>query len=420
MNLKIKFFKVKSRMHLKKRSVILLLFVVITPSFLFINSVNACNDDKIPFAEWKISNGQPYLHIEANDYYELGLLEGENLAFQIAWMKLMIMIQAQELGMSYDMAKYMALEYLDYIPENYILEMNGIADAIDVVPLVFMGNYYEVSIDFLDVLAQNCFWDIYYGIILPTITGYPQLPFIVGGCTAIGSHTGKKTIFGQTIDITYMMTPATAWVYTNIRGRKVFSFRMGSMLAFGGVNKYGLTLSVNLLEVVNYGCYGIPLSIIYRSVLEKARFVTAALRIIRNNNFTLGWNYIVRQKRVMLAIETIPNSYTVEIIRRGCYTFDANIYENPYFKMFMIYPTKYIERYNRVSELCELYNQDGNLDLDDLFEIYSDTLISRRFTTVDPLDVGTAGSFFINEKNNIYFCLGNPLNSNLGIISSFS
>jgi hypothetical protein len=84
----------------------------------------------------------------------------------------------------------------------------------------------------------------------------------------------------------------------------------------------------------------------------------------------------------------------------------------------MIYPTKYIERYNRVSELRQIYSQDGNLDLNDLFEIYSDPLIARRFTSPDPLGVGTVGAFFIDTKNNIYFCLGNPLDSELGLISS--
>jgi len=88
--------------------------------------------------------------------------------------------------------------------------------------------------------------------------------------------------------------------------------------------------------------------------------------------------------------------------------------------MFMVYPTKYVERYNRVSELCQTYSQDGKLDINDLFEIYSDILISRRFTTPDPLSVGTAGAFFVDTKNNVYFCLGNPLDSTLGVISSFN
>ena len=121
----------------------------------------------------------------------------------------------------------------------------------------------------------------------------------------------------------------------------------------------------------------------------------------------------------MVAIETIPNSYSLERVRRGSYTFDANIYKNTLFKMFMIYPTKYLERYNRVSELCLTYSQDGNLDIKDLFNIYSDTQISRRFTTGDPMEVGTVSSFFIDHKNNVYFCLGNPLDSSLGVITSF-
>ena len=120
------------------------------------------------------------------------------------------------------------------------------------------------------------------------------------------------------------------------------------------------------------GSVGKPISVIYRSALENAKNVEEAKNIILDNDFTLGWNYIIRDTRHIVAIETIPNSYSIEIIGKGSYTFDANLYENPYFKAFMIYPTNYVERYNRVSELCQIYSQDGDLDFNDLTEIYSD------------------------------------------------
>jgi hypothetical protein len=407
-------------MKLKKKSVLLLAILGVSLISGFISFASACQTHEVDlnYAEWRFSNNQPYLYVEANNYYTLGFLEGQNLAFQTAWMKLMIMLQAQQIGLSYDSAIYYALEYLEFIPEQYMLEMQGMADAIDVVLVPFMGEIYQISIDFMDVLVQNCFWDIYYGKIIPMLTGYPQAPLIAGGCTAIGSHTSKKTVLGQTIDLSLMMMPTVSAVCTKISGKKVFSFRMGSMLAFGGVNKRGLSVSVNLIEVFNYGCSGKPLSIIYRTVLENARTINRARYLITSNDFTLGWNYIIRTRRNLATIETIPNSFRFERIKKGGYTFDANIYENTIFKMFMIYPTSYVERYNRVQELCQNYNQDGDLDIYDLFSIYSDTLVSRRFSTGDPMQVGTVGSFFVDHKNTVYFCLGNPLDSNLGVISA--
>lgn len=407
-------------MQLKKKSVLLLLILGIGFFSGFITIANACKTDYTEhnYAEWRFSNNQPYLYVEADDYYTLGFLEGQNLASQIAWMKLMIILQAQELGLSYHIAIYSALDYLESIPEEYLLELQGMADAIDVVSISFMENIYEISIDFMDILAQNCFWDIYYGKIIPMLTGYPQSPLIMGGCTAIGSHTSRNTVFGQTIDLSLLMVPTASWVYTRINNKRVFSFRMGSMLAMGGINKWGLSLSVNLIEVFNYGCPGIPLSIIYRNTLENARTVKQAKSKIVSNDYTVGWNYIIRTRKTMVAIETIPNSYSLERVIRGSYTFDANIYENPLFKMSMIYPTKYLERYNRVSELCNIYSQDSNLDIQDLFNIFSDTQISRRFTTGDPMEVGTVGSFFVDHKNRVYFCLGNPLDSSFGKIKS--
>ncbi|MFX0144682.1 MAG: hypothetical protein ACFE9C_11435, partial [Candidatus Hodarchaeota archaeon] len=347
-------------MKLKNKSGLLLSILGISVFSGLISFGNACetNDIEGNYAEWIYSNNQPYLYVEADNYYTLGFLEGQNLAFQIAWMKLMIMLQAQEIGLSYDIAIYFALDYLEFIPDEYLLEMEGIADAVEVVSILFMGQIYEISIDFMDVLVQNCFWDIYYGKIIPMLTGYPQSPLIAGGCTAIGSHTHRKPIFGQTIDLTLLMMPTVAWVYTKINGKKMFTFRMGSMLAMGGINKWGLSISVNLIEVFNYGCLGIPLSVLYRSVLENTRFVKQAEKVITSNDFTLGWNFIIRNRWSMIAIETIPNTFSSERIGRGSYTFDANIYENSLFKMFMIYPTKYLERYNRVSELCLTYSQD--------------------------------------------------------------
>ncbi|MFX1287781.1 MAG: C45 family autoproteolytic acyltransferase/hydrolase [Promethearchaeota archaeon] len=409
-------------MQQRNKSILLFFILTFTISFGFFNSTSACENNtyETNYVEWKFSNNQPYLYVKADDYYTLGYLEGQNLAFQTAWMKLMIILQAQEIGLSYDSAIYYSLGYLDHFPEEYLLEMNGFADAIDVVLVPFMGVVYNITIDFVDVLAQNCFWDIYYGKIVPMMSGYPQQPLIVVGCTALGSRTSwGSTILGQTIDISLLMQPTASWVYTKIQGKKVFSFRTGSMLAMGGVNKYGVAISTNLLEVLNIGCMGKPISVIYRSALENAKNVKQAKNIILDNDFTLGWNYIIRDKRNIIAIETIPNSYSFERVKGGEYTFDANVYENSYFKASMIYPTKYTERYDRVYELCQSYSEDGKLDMNDLFNIYSDPIIARRYKSLNPLEVGTAGSLFVDSKSRVYFCLGNPVDSGLGLISRF-
>jgi len=409
-------------MQQRNKSIILFFILTFTICFGFFNSTLACENNTVEtnYAEWKFSNNQSYLYVKADNYYTLGYLEGQNLAFQTAWMKLMILLQAQEIGLSYDVAIHYSLDYLDYFPEEYLLEMNGFADAIDFVLVPFMGVVYNITINFLDVLAQNCFWDIYYGKIVPMLSGYPQQPLIAVGCTALGSRTSwGRAILGQTIDISLLMQPTASWVYTKIQGKSVFSFRTGSILAMGGVNKYGVAISTNLLEVFNIGCIGKPISVIYRSALENSKNLKQAKNIILDNDFTLGWNYIIRDTRNIVAIETIPNSYSFEIVKGREYTFDANIYDNPYFKAYMIYPMKYTERYDRVYELCQLHSEDGKLDMHDLFNIYSDPIIARRYKTPNPLEVGTAGSFFVDTKSRVYFCLGNPMDSGLGLISRF-
>jgi hypothetical protein len=408
-------------MKLRKTSLYLFIIMCFTASFGIIGSVNACNLNNYSYAEWRSSNEQPYLYVQADNYYTLGYLEGQNLAFQTAYMKLMIMLQAEQLGLDYDTAVCYSLPYLEFFPEDYLLEMQGIADGIDYVSILFMNTLYNITIDFLDILAQNCFWDVYYGQIIPLFSGYPQPPIIAGGCTALASRSEKfsRTVFGQHVDLTYLMSPTISFVYSKINGKKIFSFRTGSMLAMGGVNKYGIAISDNLLEVLNVGCVGKPVSVIYRTVLENAKNVWQAQEIVISNDFTLGWNYIIRGRRYITAIETIPNSYSSKVNMNG-YTFDANIYyENSLFKLYMIYPTKYLERYSRISELCQIYSQNGNLDMEDVFNVFKDPLISRRFTTGDPLQVGTVAGYFVDTKNNIHFCLGNSADSEIGVIRRF-
>lgn len=405
-------------MKLGRRSIFLLITVTLTTFLSIISSVNACDFNDYSYAEWRSSNGQSYLYVQASDYYTLGYLEGRNLAFQTAYMKLMILLQAQQLGLDYDSAVYYSLPYLEFFPEDYLSEMQGMADGIDHVLIQFMDTIYNITIDFMDILAQNCFWDVYYGQIVPLFSGYPQPPLIAGGCTAIASKVGgcSKTVFGQHVDLTQLMSPTTSFVYTKINGKKIFSFRTGSLLAMGGVNKYGIAISDNLLEVLTVGCVGKPVSVIYRSVLENAKNVWQAQEIVISNDFTVGWNYIIRGRRYITAIETIPNSYSTEFISRNGYTFDANIYENSNFRMYMIYPLTYLERHSRISELCYMYSQNGNLDMEDVFNVFKDPLISRRFTTGDPLQVGTVAGYFVDTKNNIHFCLGNSADSELGVI----
>lgn len=360
------------------------------------------------FAEWRASNDQSYLYIRADNYYNLGLLEGKYLAFQIAWFKLIIILQAQQLGLPYEFAYQYATEYLEFIPEHYIIEMQGMADAIETVPISLHGVDYEVSIDFLDILVQNTFWDFYYGKMLPILSGFPQPPLIAGLCTAVGSFTSRTPMLAQNMDLTFMMVPTTAWVFTNLGNKHIFTFRMGAMLALGGINKRGIAISVNLVEVLNVGSNGVPLSIRYRTALETAKTAYAAKNIITSSDNTLGWNYIIRDNRRIYTVETIPNANDIKLLRRGKFTFDANVYENVLFKSFMLYPSKYLQRYDKVSELCQILSQDNNLDKKDLFSIISyydgtNANILRPFETYDAWEVGTAGSFMIDSQNNIYF-----------------
>lgn len=86
-------------MRLRNKSALLFFILAYSVGFCFLNSAVACENDTydINYAEWRPSNGQPFLYVKADDYYTLGYLEGQNLAFQTAWMKLMSKLQAEQI-----------------------------------------------------------------------------------------------------------------------------------------------------------------------------------------------------------------------------------------------------------------------------------------------------------------------------------
>jgi len=118
--------------------------------------------------------------------------EAEFLQDKILYTKRLITAQLSLLKLSLEIANYYASLYLPSIPADYIAEMQGMADAID-------------GVSFEDILFQNVFWDVYYGLIIPQQTGSPQPP--LGACSVVSSYQKNgKVITAQNVDLTLMMS----------------------------------------------------------------------------------------------------------------------------------------------------------------------------------------------------------------------
>ena len=76
------------------------------------------------FSEWKESNDQKYLSIEADNHFWLGVAEGKNLLNQIIYMKQIMQQQSKALKVSYENELLpLAMLYHKFIPLEYKIEL---------------------------------------------------------------------------------------------------------------------------------------------------------------------------------------------------------------------------------------------------------------------------------------------------------
>lgn len=234
----------------------------------------ACPDDE-SFATWQDSNGQAYLFIYAKNYYELGLLTGQYLATEILTFDAILKYLISSYGLSMDQILYFANIYNQFIPEDYKLEIQGIADALDLT--------------YTDVLLQILFLDLYYGILQPLMVGLDGL----SACTAFGISNGwgRHNIIGQNMDFGFIFYPTVSWVKYKVAGKNtVFSLRVGAMsLAIGKNRKVASTMT--LVQTWKVAEFGVPTTIKARIAFETCRTAKDFLAVmISSSVFSLILN----------------------------------------------------------------------------------------------------------------------------------
>ena len=134
--------------------------------FAFYNISNRIAFQRIysGYSEWRDSNGESYLYVEAHDYYGLGYQTGKGLAMNIALMKYELMISSLMFGIDYFSMINLAKQYIEFIPDNYILELYGMSEGATA------GSGFYLS--FEDILVQSVFLEVIYGQILPEKSAY--------------------------------------------------------------------------------------------------------------------------------------------------------------------------------------------------------------------------------------------------------
>ncbi|MFX1494435.1 MAG: C45 family autoproteolytic acyltransferase/hydrolase [Promethearchaeota archaeon] len=354
----------------------------------------SCGDSDYSFAEWR-GDYHRYLYIQASDYYTLGYLTGQYLAYQIVAFDNLIDYFIDAYNLDFQLILYFASQY--EIPEPYYTEMLGIADATGLT-------YYEI-------LLQHVFLDVYYGILIPLQISQQN----IGACTGFAVRSSRRNVVhGQTMDFSLVFFPTFAWVHHKVLGKnEVFSLRMGASSLAIGKNKR-VSCTQNLIQSWAFADFGVPTSLKSRIAFETCQTAKDFISII-TSSLTCYFNYIVCDKKGnAIALETAPNIVTISYIGRRGFAVRTNTYVTEDLKIFLLDPIYSIARQNKAEELIvNTLNQRKKFTIKNCIAVecyndYTDASILRYDNPENLLGMWTLASFASSFRTKSYFGIGTP------------
>ena len=355
-------------------------------------------------ARWKISNGHNYLEIFAPNHYQLGTLEGYHLSKQIKSFKKVIKFLSltfKSKDYSYKKLIELSKDYEPFIPDRLHLEMEGMADSVN-------------KISFDDILLQNCFLDIFYGILIPKFSKSSALKNFEIGCTSFGVRNKRRTLIAQNFDFPFFFKPSVAFVYVHIPGYpSIFSLRLGALLTLPmGVNNFGVSVRINAIKSIRQGGISIPSSIRIREGLEKAKTAQAFLNYITRRDCTASCNLLISDLSNVFSLEVIPYRYEKREINE-CVT-KSNTFISESLQLSLIDP-KYSKKRQKYADrrIKSAYEKSGGqLNEKSLLSILKDYPIICRRNFLKPMTLA-----YLTDH---YFGIGNPRSNPSGLVPIFN
>ncbi len=340
--------------------------------------------DYSPHAEWVETNGQKYLEVTAPDHYTLGKLEGEFLESKIKGFKKIIQAFAFLFiwrGMTYrkfiEYAQHSIKPMKDFMErhdnfEPLLDEMHGMADAIS-------------GISFDDILLQNYFIELTYGILIPTFRYSVPDTFEIG-CTALGTFDQNgNPLIGQNFDFNKLTQLTSAFVHHKLPHHpEIFSFRVGGMLSLPAAKSTNNDMMMNV-TVVKTRFPSKPIigtGIRTRWGLENLSRARDFYQLLEEEEDSIGYNLLLADKDELYALEITGYGIIGEKVKKCAVrsnTFLADELQEYLMKH------KYSKDRQKYAEdlLLELF-ESGNKGVNekDILEILSDRpTICRRKTT---------------------------------------
>ena len=355
-------------------------------------------------ARWKISNGHNYLEIFAPNHYQLGKFEGYHLSKQIKSFKKVIKfltLTFKSKDYSYKELIELSKDYEPFIPNRFHLEMEGMADSIN-------------KISFEDILLQNCFLDIFYGILIPKFSKSSALKNFEIGCTSFGVRNKRRTLIAQNFDFPFFFKPSVAFVYIHTPGNpSIFSLHLGALLSIPmGINGFGVSVRINAIKSIRQGGISIPSSIRVREGLEIAKTAQAFINYITRSDCTASCNLLISDLSNVFSLEVIPYRYEKREINE-CVT-KSNTFISESLQLSLSDP-KYSKKrqryaYERIKNAYE--KSGGELNEEDLLKILKDFPIICRRNFLKPMTLA-----YLTDH---YFGIGDPRDNPSGLVPIFN
>ncbi len=357
--------------------------------------------------QWKESNKQPYLYIEADNRHDLGLGVGRGMVKQIKYTQMFIdgIIEHFNTGRKENLitkeALYkLAAAYGQFIPESDMEEIQGMHKGFTLES--------GEDVDFKEILLQSVLINIIYHF-MPKMN--PKTDY--DACTNFGVvNPNGIIVHGQNYDADGRMKPGNAFVHHKLKGEpEAFIYRSGADLATATCkNEAGVCMTVSVIQTTETSPIMVPRGVLIRNAMraDTARSAVDAM-VDEKGQSPFSYNQVISDNNCVIGTQSIPTEQRMTYVKNTLV--QSNQYDYYDWIKYLKKPSySKIRQFHSEDLLNSVFSRYGMVTNEDLLEIMRNKPIICRQTEGD--GIGTTIAFLTRES----FGAGNPSDNPVGRI----